>query len=315
MISLVRKFYETLIIIFFLLVLYYFFLNFFTAKIDIEVTNANDINKVSQKNVQSSTNRKELKNISLSSKILFECDNNFCQTNNELKLEIFSERNINSIEKSKIISIGQERLQKQPKSWETYLLDTKKVSAVKLDKLPNVEIKSEVRDEKLNKKKMMLIQECWEEFQENNLQNDLRITVKQNQSMKEIMKKQKESINLPEELMSNLKFKDIFKPDGWESLGNDIELPNDLSDDKYHPILDKLSSGGIEQNSSNSSWSEWGNWGMNTLFNTATVGVSALSNHVTQGLFLLEETMGVSDLINLTKADNSLQQKLKSNGI
>lgn len=100
-------------------------------------------------------------------------------------------------------------------------------------------------------------------------------------------------MDIPEELKSNKKFKEIFEPEGWEGLDDDIELPDELTEDKLQPILDKISSVDREPEKN---WSSWGNWGMTSLINTATASVSTLTNHVSQGLTLLENTIGVSEL-------------------
>lgn len=120
---------------------------------------------------------------------------------------------------------------------------------------------------------------------------------------------------MPAELKSNLKFKDIFKPDGWEGLGEDVELPNDLSDDKYQPMLDKLASNSKETDDINGGWGSWGSWGVSSLLNTATASVSTLTSHVTQGLSLLEETIGVPDPENLAKPEIPLVENTKSEGL
>ncbi|KAI4490978.1 hypothetical protein M0802_010554 [Mischocyttarus mexicanus] len=101
-------------------------------------------------------------------------------------------------------------------------------------------------------------------------------------------------VEMPEELKSDKKFKEIFKPQGWEKLGNDIELEEDLTEEKIQPVLDRLSIN--DKDSDNSLWSNWGNWGVSSLINTASVGVSTLTNHVSQGLSLLEETINISDV-------------------
>ncbi|KAK2587197.1 hypothetical protein KPH14_002941 [Odynerus spinipes] len=97
--------------------------------------------------------------------------------------------------------------------------------------------------------------------------------------------------DMPEELKSDKKFKEIFKPQGWEKLGNDIELGNDLTEQKIQPVLDKLSLENKE--SDNFIWGSWSNWGVSSLINTASAGVSTLTTHVSQGLSLLEETINV----------------------
>lgn len=99
----------------------------------------------------------------------------------------------------------------------------------------------------------------------------------------------------PEELKSNKKFKELFEPQGWERLGNDIELPQELTEEKLQPVLDRLSSAREKMESSSGGWGNWGSWGVSTLLNTATAGVSTLTSHVSHGLTLLEESIGTPD--------------------
>ncbi|XP_015189002.1 PREDICTED: protein FAM114A2 isoform X2 [Polistes dominula] len=114
-------------------------------------------------------------------------------------------------------------------------------------------------------------------------------------------------IDMPEELKSDKKFKEIFKPQGWEKLGNSIELEEDLTEQKIQPVLDRLSMD--DKDSDNSLWSNWGNWGVSSLINTATVGVSTLTSHVSQGLSLLEETINIPDTSESHMIENSQKEK------
>lgn len=105
-------------------------------------------------------------------------------------------------------------------------------------------------------------------------------------------------VDMPEELKSNKKFKEIFQPEGWEGLGDDVELPDELTEEKLQPMLQRLSLANKEESkdeSSLGSWGNWGNWGVSSLINTATASVSTLTSHVSQGLTLLEGTIGVQD--------------------
>lgn len=102
-------------------------------------------------------------------------------------------------------------------------------------------------------------------------------------------------MDIPEELKSNKKFKEIFQPEGWEGLGNDIELPDDLMEEKLEPVLEKLSLANKEPENSLGNWSSWGNWDVTSLLSTATASVSTLTTHVSQGLTLLEGTIGMQD--------------------
>lgn len=100
--------------------------------------------------------------------------------------------------------------------------------------------------------------------------------------------------DMPEEMKSDKKFKEVFKPEGWEGLGNEIELPEELTEEKLQPILKKLSLSGQETENSSTGWG-WGGWDVTSLINTATAGVSTLTSHVTHGLTLLEESMAIPD--------------------
>lgn len=113
-------------------------------------------------------------------------------------------------------------------------------------------------------------------------------------------------IDMPEELKSNKKFKEIFEPEGWEGLGEDFELPDELTEEKLEPVLERLSlAEDKESESSLGMWrNSWENWGVTSLINTATASVSTLTSHVTQGLTLLEDTIGgIQDSIEPSKID------------
>ncbi|KMQ94310.1 fam114a2-like protein [Lasius niger] len=108
-------------------------------------------------------------------------------------------------------------------------------------------------------------------------------------------------MDIPEELKSNKKFKEVFQLEGWEDLENDIELPDELTEEKLEPVLEKLSLANKEPESSLENWNTWGNWGITSLLNTATASVSTLTTHVSQGLTLLEGTIGLQDAKELTE--------------
>ncbi|XP_012529933.2 protein FAM114A2 isoform X2 [Monomorium pharaonis] len=102
----------------------------------------------------------------------------------------------------------------------------------------------------------------------------------------------------PEE-KSKTQVAEVFQPEGWEGLGDDVELPDELTEEKLQPMLQRLSLTNKEESkdeSSVGSWGSWGNWGVTSLINTATASVSTLTNHVSQGLTLLEGTIGAQDL-------------------
>lgn len=102
-------------------------------------------------------------------------------------------------------------------------------------------------------------------------------------------------LEMPEEMKSDKKFKEVFKPEGWEGLGSEIELPEELTEEKLQPILKRLSLAGQQGTDNASSGWGWGSWGVSSLINTASAGVSTLTNHVSHGLMLLEESMAVPE--------------------
>ncbi|KAF7384703.1 hypothetical protein HZH68_014315 [Vespula germanica] len=114
-------------------------------------------------------------------------------------------------------------------------------------------------------------------------------------------------VDMPEELKSNKKFKEIFKPQGWEKIGNNIELVEDLTEQKIQPVLDRLSLD--DKDTENSLWANWSSWGVSSLINTASAGVSTLTTHVSQGLSLLEETINVSDASQLQMIQNTQEEE------
>ncbi|XP_076627641.1 protein FAM114A2 isoform X2 [Colletes latitarsis] len=109
-------------------------------------------------------------------------------------------------------------------------------------------------------------------------------------------------LEMPEEMKSDKKFKEVFKPEGWEGLGSEIELPEELTEEKLQPILKRLSLVGQETQNSSKGWS-WGNWDVNSLINTASAGVSTLTSHVSHGLTLLEESITIPKESTFTKTE------------
>ncbi|XP_076176304.1 protein FAM114A2 isoform X2 [Ptiloglossa arizonensis] len=115
-------------------------------------------------------------------------------------------------------------------------------------------------------------------------------------------------LEMPEEMKSDKKFKEVFKPEGWEGLGSEIELPEELTEEKLQPILKKLSLAGQEVQKSSKGWG-WGDWDVSSLINTASAGVSTLTSHVSHGLTLLEESIAVpeeSTSTNIESEENSV---------
>ncbi|XP_011878063.1 PREDICTED: protein FAM114A2 isoform X2 [Vollenhovia emeryi] len=96
----------------------------------------------------------------------------------------------------------------------------------------------------------------------------------------------------------------VFQPEGWEGLGDDVELPDELTDEKLQPVLQRLPSANKEERKGEDTlggWGSWGNWGVTSLISTATASVSTLTSHVSQGLTLLEGTMAAQDPAELEK--------------
>jgi len=113
-------------------------------------------------------------------------------------------------------------------------------------------------------------------------------------------------IDMPEELKSDKKFKEVFQPEGWEELGCDIELPDELTEEKLQTVMEQLSLKNNEPEESSLSWSNWSR-NVTSLINTATASVSTLTNHVSQGLTLLEGTIGIQDPIEeVTSEDKKI---------
>ncbi|CAL7941765.1 unnamed protein product [Xylocopa violacea] len=106
---------------------------------------------------------------------------------------------------------------------------------------------------------------------------------------------------MPEEMKSNKTFKEVFGEVFEEGFGDDIKLEEliqspseELSTDRLQPMLEKSSLVREEAENPLMGWG-WANWGVTSLINTATVGVSTLTSHVSHGLTLLEETIVASD--------------------
>ncbi|KYN34621.1 hypothetical protein ALC56_11109 [Trachymyrmex septentrionalis] len=171
-------------------------------------------------------------------------------------------------------------------------LDTKKLGTrLTKDKIdePCVNIATELEDaaKYSNKKSLLFVgknTECKSEEK-----SKTQVTGNQFRSSSDLSE-----IDMPEELKSNKKFKEVFQPEGWEGLGDDVELPDELTEEKLQPMLQRLSLADKQDSKdedSLGSWGDWGNWGVTSLINTATASVSTLTSHVSQGLILLEGTI------------------------
>ncbi|XP_074111351.1 protein FAM114A2 [Cotesia typhae] len=98
---------------------------------------------------------------------------------------------------------------------------------------------------------------------------------------------------VPPELKSNKKFKEVFGAGDWQDLGDQDEIINEFDTENLKPVLDKLTTTTSEEktNVASGGWGSWGNWGVTTLLNTASVGVSNLTSQVSYGLSVLEESI------------------------
>ncbi|XP_012274635.1 protein FAM114A2 [Orussus abietinus] len=123
------------------------------------------------------------------------------------------------------------------------------------------------------------VPECWEEFME-----------------------------MPEELKSDKKFKEIFKSEGWKGI-EDIDITKELSEQSFSSGMDRAA---LSSENEDNSWGGWSSWGVSSLINTATVGVSTLTSHVTHGLSMLEESIGAPDPAELAKELNEEKESPES---
>lgn len=168
------------------------------------------------------------------------------------------------------------------------------------DELSELSIDVNKQDSNNEEKNLSINQECWE-F---NDEEAMKILQKESQKGKIKWSKSKDDvhddiIDVPEELKSNKSFKEVF---------NDKKIEKQLSQEKIKSVLEKIPSvATTPDDSSSSGWGSWGSWGVNSLINTASIGVSTISSHVSHGLTLLEETMNVPD------TENVEEQILQSN--
>ncbi|XP_014238244.1 protein FAM114A2 [Trichogramma pretiosum] len=206
-----------------------------------------------------------------------------------------AEKNSGAISRSK-------RTQEQRKLKESSSLGAKKLGAKKIDKLPEVNNKtpSKVINKQISNEGNTVM----------SLQQELDQCVEDKSGQEKVGSGRSDSEE-PAELMSNLKFKDLFKPDGWENMKDNVEDLDKLAEDKFKPVLNKLASS-VEEENSNSSWGGWGGWGVSSLINTATASVSSLTTHVSQGLSILEETIGVPDPVKLAETETYADDETKS---
>ncbi|XP_015115319.1 protein FAM114A2 [Diachasma alloeum] len=153
-----------------------------------------------------------------------------------------------------------------------------------------------------------MIQECWE------VDDDEATKILQNESQSRSSwvtkgKDSPEFDDVPEELKSNKSFKEVFQGtvggvgDGWETFG-DEEVSKVEGKAEAKAVLDKLA----EKQEEAGGWGGWGSWG-SSLLTTASVGVSTLTSHVSQGLSMLEESMGVPDPEELVGSAEAVEAK------
>lgn len=135
-------------------------------------------------------------------------------------------------------------------------------------------------------------------------QEKFKVQSTDNQSMSNDLSE----MDMPEELKSDKKFKELFEPEGWEGLG-DFELPDELTEEEL-PALGKVSVASKEPEGSLGMWrNSWENWGVTSLINSATASVSTLTSHVSQGLTLLEGTIGgMQDSIEPSEVNDEVNQ-------
>lgn len=92
----------------------------------------------------------------------------------------------------------------------------------------------------------------------------------------------------------------------WSNEDEYMELPKK---ENFQNVTDKLSAGDRPQ----SSWGSWGNWGVSSILSTATLGVSTLTNSVSQGITtVLESGIGIPDPEELARIDKIEKEKRKS---
>lgn len=92
----------------------------------------------------------------------------------------------------------------------------------------------------------------------------------------------------------------------WEKEADYMELPQR---ENFNNITDKMSTGDRAQ----SSWGNWGNWGVSSILSTASLGVTTLTNSVSQGITTVLETgIGAPDPEELARIDRVEKQKRHS---
>jgi len=84
----------------------------------------------------------------------------------------------------------------------------------------------------------------------------------------------------------------MWEDDNWEPI-SDVNSRIDTKLENKN-INEKKAALDLKDDDFNSRWMDWGNWGVSTLLNTATVGVTTITSHVSQGFTtVLESGIGV----------------------
>lgn len=203
-------------------------------------------------------------------------------------------------EKSEAAQTRKERAPRQRRAKESKSLGAKKLGSRVVDDGParppsvDADTPEEIRRRAIAEgKEPPIIEECWEFNEEE--------TAKILKGMKDFGLGDGDRVRMPEELKSDKKFSEVFKPDGWEGL-DDEEILAELDENGVRPVLDKIASAS-EERSNYSGWGSWGSWGVNSLINSATASVTTLAEHVTHGLTLLDEAVGAPNPAELARPE------------
>ncbi|KYM86521.1 hypothetical protein ALC53_03982 [Atta colombica] len=257
------------------------------VKVESDTCTAKSIDYVENaSNKRETTSSLESRKFSSTSTISVKGKESVIESNKILESDVMSEVEVTELDDKKIFQTSKQQ-QGTARQLDTKKLGTR-LTKDKIDE-PCVNIATELEDAAKNSNKKSLLflgknTECKSEEK-----SKTQITGNQFRPSSDLSE-----IDMPEELKSNKKFKEVFQPEGWEGLGDDIELPDELTEEKLQPMLQRLSLADKKDSKdedSLGSWGSWGNWGVTSLINTATASVSTLTNHVSQGLTLLEGTI------------------------
>lgn len=276
----------------------------------------------SMRNVSANKNRTMSSNFNSAIDSDSDDDNEFVTTNVNTaswSTEISDVQNVAADKNNKLTDVTKKQndkinLQKRKKPERKQKTDkpsgfgAKKLGSKIITDKSTVEVSASNNDEE---KKSTSNQECWEFDDE----KAMKILQKESQKSKIEWSKSKDDVHddlvdVPEELKSNKSFKEVFKLDKWEAV-DDEKIEEKLSQDRIQSVLEKIPSTTTTtpDDSSSSGWGSWGSWGVNSLINTASMGVSTISSHVSHGLTLLEETMNIPDSEDVEKPIEQLNEK------